>query len=323
MRLLPAFTEGEKLRVKQALSGKVAVMMGRKFEEGDWSEVYCAAKGIPEAGWSSLNIDVTHDGLGVEFKMLRVARLGGRSIKSVCGTTLMHPSATRSIRIDNTELRANDVMQDVLEQYGRLLEDRTEKVRRGNTDGRADMRFGWVLWEQELKEFLYFEERMTIPDPMKYYAEWNETSPRGARKGSKSLWIYEKSTDRKRYSVTTSAGVKVQPYFDVPPPNDVHLNYFRVQSERIDADTIVLWVSEATAERLRQQLGGIDKQLVSEAIISVAETGWRDEAGTFEVITQAKPVQVTNEAFEIAMQKWGGVSDDHCVQLLIKALEYG
>ena len=321
MRLLPAFTQGERLRVKQLLSGKVSGMMGRKFEEGDWSEVYCAAKGIPETGWSNLNIDVTHDGLGVEFKMLRVARLGGKSIKSVCGTTLMHPSATRSVRIENTELSADDVMLDVLIQYSRLLESRAEKVRQSSSSGQADMRFGWVLWEQELKEFLYFEERMSMPEPADYYAEWNETSARGARKGSKSLWIYEKATDRKRYSVTTSAGIKVQPYFDVPPPSEPHLNYFRVQSERIDSDTIILWVSEATAERLRRRLGGLDKQLVSEAIVNVAEVGWGEGAADFDIVRQAKPISITNEAFEVIMQKWGGVSDDHSVQLLIKALE--
>ena len=41
-------------------------MMGRKLEEGDWAEVYCRAKGLPNQGWSNLNIDVMHEGLGVE-----------------------------------------------------------------------------------------------------------------------------------------------------------------------------------------------------------------------------------------------------------------
>ena len=48
--------------------------------------------------------------------------------------------------------------------------------------------------------------------------------------------MYEKITKQKRYSVTTSAGIKIQPYFDVPPPNDQNLYYFRVQSEPIDTD---------------------------------------------------------------------------------------
>ena len=77
--------------------------------------------------------------------------------------------------------------------------------------------------------------------------EWNITPARGVRKASKSLWIYDSSTRQKRYSVTTSAGIKIQPYFDVPPPSDENLYYFRVQSEPLDSDTTLLWVASSTA----------------------------------------------------------------------------
>ena len=144
--------------------------------------------------------------------MLRVTNLNGKPIKSVCGTTLMHPAATRSIRIADTALDANLVMRDVFDQYATLIGSRTDRVRGSHPLGRTDMRVGWLLWEDELKEFLYFEEEMVKPDSDVYYAEWNETAARGARKGSKSLWIYEKNSNKKRYSVTTSAGIKIQPY---------------------------------------------------------------------------------------------------------------
>ena len=49
-------------------------MMGRKFEEGDWADVYCTAKNIPNRGWSNLNIDVIYNGLGVEHKMTVTAK---------------------------------------------------------------------------------------------------------------------------------------------------------------------------------------------------------------------------------------------------------
>lgn len=126
MNALAVFTEEEKKRAKILLAAKVASMMGRKIEEGDWSDVYCKAKDIPENGWSNLHIDVNHNGLGVEFKMLRIGQLRGQSIKSVCGTTRMHPAATRSIRIEDTSLPANDVMVDVLSQYSALIDERTE-----------------------------------------------------------------------------------------------------------------------------------------------------------------------------------------------------
>lgn len=110
---LPAFSDEEKKRAKLHLATQVAHMMGRKLEEDDWNKVYCAAKGIPHTGWSNLNIDVNYGGLGVEQKLLRCGSLNGRSIKEVCGLTMMHPAATRSIRIDDVRLPANDVMRDV------------------------------------------------------------------------------------------------------------------------------------------------------------------------------------------------------------------
>src|SRR2546425_7095566 len=90
------------------LAAQVAFMMGRKMEEADWSSVYCRAKGIPERGWSNLSIDVMCKGLGVEHKMLRVS--SDTPMKSRCGTSQMHPSATRSIRIASTDVDPNEVI---------------------------------------------------------------------------------------------------------------------------------------------------------------------------------------------------------------------
>ena len=218
MPTLEAFSDQEARRAKHFLAAQVASMMGRKLEEGDWSSVYCKAKGIPEVGWSNLHIDVSHEGLGLEMKLLRIPGLNRKPLKSVCGTTLMHPAATRSIRIESTDLPPENVMRDVFAQYADLIRDRTERVHKAATNVKIDMRTGWLIWENSLTEFLYFEERMLPPDPDKYFAQWNKTPARGTRKASKSLWIYEKETKQKRYSVTTSAGIKIQPYFDVPSP---------------------------------------------------------------------------------------------------------
>ena len=317
---LPTFSDEQAKRIKILLAAKVASMMGRKFEEGDWSEVYCKAKDIPDTGWSNLHIDIDYNGQGIEFKMLRIAQLRGKPLKSVCGTTLMHPAATRSIRIDNIELAANVVMVDVLEQYSALIEERSQRVLDKSPDGLVDMRFGWLLWENALREFLYFEETMAKPDPEKFYAEWNETAARGARKASKSLWIYEKATGQKRYSVTTSAGIKIQPYFDVPPPNDPNLAYFRVQSEPLDDDTIILWVAAATASQLKERLGSIEKEAVSKAVFEATQK-FRD-GDEFSIDDQhpAVPIHVSKDAF-VLLEHWNGVSDDHSIQLLIKSLD--
>lgn len=76
MNTLAAFTSEQKAWAKVLLATTVAKMMGRKFEEDDWAAVYCRTKGIPKGNWSNLHIDVMHEGLGIEHKMLCI---GGES----------------------------------------------------------------------------------------------------------------------------------------------------------------------------------------------------------------------------------------------------
>lgn len=318
---LPAFSHAEYKKAKFLLATQVAQMMGRKLEEDDWNRVYCAAKGILYRGWSNLSIDVNYRGLGVEQKLLRVSGLGTCPIKSVCGTTMMHPAATRSIRISDSALPASDVMREVFEQYAQLIALRSLQVlAEAPNAAQADMRTGWLLWEESLSEFLYFEEPLVAPDPDEYFAEWNITPPRGARKGSKSLWIYERETHKKRYSVTTSAGIKIQPYFDVPAPSDANLYYFRVQSEPIDSDTVQIWVSATTARAIRNILGDLDKESVSDAIVRSAKTTVVQEVSLVSEPALAVAIPITKRAFDLFRSVWEGVSDEHRAQLFLQTL---
>ena len=320
MATLKAFSDDEAKRVKLFLATQVASMMGRKLEEGDWSKVYCQAKEIPQTGWSNLHIDVIHNGLGLEMKLLRIARLAGKPLKNVCGTTLMHPAATRSIRIENTNLPANDVMRDVFVQYTKLIRERTAKVRESASGSQPHMRTGWLLWENALTEFLYFEEPMIAPKPTDFYAEWHTTPARGTRKASKSLWVYDKKTNQKRYSVTTSAGIKIQPYFDVPATSNPNLYYFRVQSEPISVDTICLWVTSSTAKALRQRLGSLDRDIVSSAVMEVLPRQSSSTDTSVHVAELAVPIPLSTDAHAKLFGAWEALSDEHRVQLLLKAL---
>lgn len=318
---LPVFAPDEFSRAKRLLAGQVAIMMGRKLEEGDWSRVYCRAKGIPEEGWSNLNIDVNHNGMGVEMKFLRPAGVREGSLKSVCGQRLMHPAATRSIRIDDTTRPAQEVMEDVFRQYAELIAQRTERVRARAPEGMAvDMRTGWLIWESNLVEFLYFEERMVAPRSQGYYAEWHETAARGTRKASRSLWIYDRETRQKRYSITTSAGIKIQPYFDVPAPDDENLYYFRVQGEPVDQNTVLLWVTASTARELEQRLGSLDLDTVSAAILERARHDVAQEVMGNTDDDLAVSIPVSREAHGRLLDVLEGVSDEHRVQLLLKML---
>ena len=259
---LPAFSEEERKKAHVLLGSLVASMMGRKLEENDWAEVYCRAKNIPLRGWSNLDIDVINGNLGVEHKMLK--RKSNVDLTDFCGETLMHPAATRSIRVPPTNTEPESAMVDVLTQYAELIEARREKVREQSaSNDEADMRTGWLLWQDSLRQFLYFEEEMLAPNPADYFAEWHSRRGGGTRKPSTNLWIYEKDTGKKRYSATTEAGAKIQPCFDVPPPNDPNLYLFTVIGEVIETGLVRVWITEATARELERLLGKLDVESVS------------------------------------------------------------
>jgi hypothetical protein len=317
-RTLPAFTPGQRDLAHRLLAAKVARMMGRKLEEGDWADVYCRARGIPNRGWSNLNIDVMHEGLGVEHKML--CYRSKASILQACGETLMHPAATRSIRIPTGKVAAERAMREILQQYAELIRQRTEKVREQAPAGtHPNMRTGWLLWQESLRQFLYFEESMEAPDPTQYTAQWVESGG-GSRKGSRNLWIYERATGKKRFSVTTSAGAKIQPYFDVPPPNDPNLYIFTVIGEVILDGRVRCWLTRTTFQDLEQLLGRVSSQTISRAIQKHLSELPAAEAGPFVTEEPAEAVEISADAYALLTSRLPGVNDDHCFQLLVRLL---
>lgn len=212
-------------------------------------------------------------------------------------------------------------MVDVLTQYGHNLDERRGKIREDCPDREPDLRTGWLLWQTSLTEFLYFEEEALNPDPADYFAEWKESGGTGARKPSKNLWIYEKETGRKRYSVTTVAGAKIQPYFDVPPPNDPNLYLFRAQGEEVASGIIRVWVGASTARELEHLIGSLTPERLTEVIASVAGE-IEERGGTGSVAReQAIPITVTSESYHVLVASFpGAVSDEHLVQLLVGRL---
>ncbi len=321
-RVLPAFSAEEAERARSLLAIRVAHMMGRKFEEGDWSYVYCRAKAIPETSWSNLNIDVMHANLGVEHKMLCVR--SDKGLAEVFGTTRMHPSATRSIRVPSLDVDPNDAMRDVLGQYGELIAARKAKVAEQNTSGRPiDMRTGWLLWQESLRQFLYFEEEMLQPNADDYFAKWVEKEDAGGagRKGSKNLWIYEKETGRKRYSVTTSAGAKVQPYFDIPPPSNPNVHFFTVIGERIEFGKVRVWLTLATAKELERIIGSLDFDTLSDIVLNAAHELSAVGEDTTKFAEPGVSVLIREEAYSALTNAVQGVSDEHCFRMLLEHLE--
>lgn len=178
-----------------------------------------------------------------------------------------------------------------------------------------------MLWQTSLTEFLYFEEEALNPNPAGYFAEWKESGGSGARKPSKNLWIYEKETGRKRYSVTTAAGAKIQPYFDVPPPNDPNLYMFRVQGEEIASGTIRIWVGASTARELERLVGSLTPERLMEVIASVAGEVEEGRSNTSVAWEQAIPILLTSESYHVLVASFPGAkSDEHLAQLLVGSL---
>lgn len=319
-KTLPVFTPSERDTTHRLLAAKTARMMGRKLEEADWADAYCRAKGIPTRGWSNLNIDVMHEGLGVEHKML--CYRSNTNIAQACGETLMHPAATRSIRVPTGKVSAERAMREILRQYAELIEQRTERVRAQAPIGtKPDMRTGWLLWQESLRQFLYFEEPMLAPNADQYTAEWVESGG-GTRKGSRNLWIYEKLTGKKRFSVTTAAGAKIQPYFDVPPPNDPNLYIFTVIGEVITDGKIRCWLTSTTWHDLEKILGRVNSQTVGQAIQQHLAALPAAEAGPMVAEEPAQPLEINAETYALLTSRLPGVNDDHCFQLLIRLLRH-
>ncbi len=320
VKTLPAFTNQEKEKAHTLLAIRVAHMMGRKLEEGDWAEVYCRAKDIPLRGWSNLDIDVAHGSLGVEHKMIRYSSKG--DLSEACGTTIMHPSATRSIRVPPIVTDPNNAMYNVLSQYGDLIRVRTEKIREASgATKKPDMRTGWLLWQDSLRQFLYFEERMAPPDPERFEAKWvQRVSKSGSRKPSTNLWIYDRETGAKRYSVTTEAGAKIQPYFDVPPLTDPNLYIFTVIGETIRAGFVRVWLTDATARELKRIVGSLDTETLSKAVLNSAKLVEKRDVTEEAEREIARPFTITVEAYGALQSAFPGVSDEHCFQLLASQL---
>ncbi len=213
-------------------------------------------------------------------------------------------------------------MRDVLTQYAELIKARTQKVSEQYTgDAEPDMRTGWLLWQQSLKQFLYFEEEMLPPDPDSYMAEWRSRKSSGTRKSSINLWIYERETGRKRYSVTTEAGAKIQPYFDVPPPSDPNVYLFTVIGEVVEVGLVRVWISEPTARELTRLLGSLDIEILSQAATEAARAIYElEDSSSFLKAEMARSVVITEDAYRALSETVGGVSDEHTFQLVAKHL---
>lgn len=157
---------------------------------------------------------------------------------------------------------------------------------------------------------------MAAADPHDYYAIWNERPTTSRRQGSRNVWVYERDTDIKRYSITNQAGPKIQPYFDVPTLDHPALYHIQVDGEEMDGG-VRLWVTDATKRQLAELADIDDEAALSAFIINSAAAIDVEEGDGTSPAAPAVPLLVSREAYEaLASSVVGPSSDDRVRQLL-------
>lgn len=237
---LQAFDEEQMLDAAARVNKLAKSLQGRKVEEDDWTDLYCKVKGTENQGWSNDSFrDYVHDGLGVEFKLLKKPNPTAHM-----GKWVMHPAATRKIDYDD-KADAETAMRKIFADWTVSIDEFETRVKSTSSSGTADLRWGILLWATDHTEFLYFEERLVRPNPDNFIAEWHVGQHRGHP--TRNLWIFDRENPEiKRFSCTLPKnGAKIQPYFRVPTIEDgAHL----FQAER--HDTVPLFVGKRDLDRL-------------------------------------------------------------------------
>ena len=115
--------------------------------------------------------------------------------------------------------------------------------------------------------------------------------------------------------MTTTAGAKIQPYFDVPSPNDKNLYYFKVQGVIQDGGLVQVWITKNTAKYLETVLGTLDEKELSKAILNIKTPNDKSTIDSFIMPHDiAIPVLVKKEAYEHLKNSFEYISDEYIFQ---------
>ncbi|HEY3874299.1 MAG TPA: hypothetical protein VGM92_02385, partial [Candidatus Kapabacteria bacterium] len=132
----------------------------------------------------------------------------------------------------------------------------------------------------------------------------------------------EKASNKKRFSITTVAGAKIQPYFDVPAPSSPNLYFFRVQGESIAGNLIRLWVLPRTAKGLERILGTLNTESLSSAILSTVAESTDIALPPSSTVEEPISVIITQEAYDALVAGFQGKSDEHLMELFLDRLAH-
>ncbi len=120
--------------------------------------------------------------------------------------------------------------------------------------------------------------------------------------------------------MTTSAGVKLQPYFDVPGVNDGNLYHWTIIGESIDPGDVRIWLTARTAGALRSLIGSLDKDVVSSFVLEFVASKPEEDAQAVgpEDADAVVEVMMTKEAYAVLGDTFPSTNDDHLIQQLLQ-----
>ena len=121
--------------------------------------------------------------------------------------------------------------------------------------------------------------------------------------------------------MTTEAGAKIQPYFDIPPLTDPNVCVFTVIGEVIKVNSVIrVWITDTTKRELTRLLGTLNPEILSAAVLKVSAA--MEKLGPIEEARQenATAFEISFEAYQALQASLPGVSDEHSFQLLAQHL---
>jgi len=206
---LSVFSADQLERLKQEWVSVISKIGLNKLEEEHWTEVYCKILGIKESGFSNLfGKDIEYQGRVVEMKCIKQ--------EFPFRPRIMHPSLTRRVHEWSTDDPPHISMENVVGGYNKLIKE---------TFGEREARWGLLVYSPTLSHASYFEYPICCLDPRGLTAEYRTKKKSDSRRGTTNLWIYQNG--QKIMSVTSqSAGMKIQPYFNVPDVCDNRYDLF-------------------------------------------------------------------------------------------------
>jgi hypothetical protein len=257
---LPVFSRPQFEALTELWIDKVSRIGMNKLEEEHWTDVYCSALNIPQSGFSNIfGKDTEYGNSVIEMKCIR-------KDDPFTPCRIMHPALTRRVAEWSSEDPPHESLKRVIDSYNTLIKE---------TFSGKDARWGLLVYSPCLSKACYFEYPIQTLDISKLEAEYSSRKGSSSRNSTVNLWVFQDQV--KIMSVTSpKAGMKIQPYFQVPHPHD---NRYEIDlsNQKIPIDRSIELIVRSTAS----ELGMTEEELIELSLMR--EYTQRDSGSSLSV----------------------------------------